>query len=391
MAESSLIGKEFEKSSEVSVNPIGLKKNYGVELLRILSMLFVIILHVINFGGISYYCVQANPGEAVLLPHYKTMNIMLAVCYCAVNCYALISGYVSCKSKFKPSRLVSLWLTVVSINAAMYVFAYIYNPEWVAGYELKRIFMPLTTEQSWYFTAYIGLMVIMPALNAAVNNIPKKQYGYMLVLMLVFFSLLPSYSNRDLFKTGTGYSMLWLVFMYIVGAYFRLHFNTEKKIPFLKTVCVAVFVLSALLMSFIRFGKEVSLLEAGAGYTLYANDYLYTSPYIVVCSVALFVLFINIRIKNNFLGKAIGFVSSTTFGIYLIHLNSIVLNNTIAGRLGSLTLKTPIGMAFGIVVASAGIFVMCAAVEKVRQLLFKVLFVDKLVSLIDKINLTEKE
>ncbi len=366
-------------------------KNYGVELLRIVSMLFVIVLHVINFGGISYFSVQANPGEFVLLPHYKTMNIMLAFCYCAVNCYALISGYVSCKSKFKPSRIVSLWLTVVSINAATYLFGYIYNPEWVAGFGLKNIFMPLTTDQYWYFTAYVGLMVIMPALNAAVNNIPKKQYGYMLLGMLVFFSLLPSYSNRDLFKTGTGYSMLWLVFMYLVGAYFRLHFSTEKKIPFLKTGCAVAFILSALSMAYIRFSKETALLREGAGYTLYANDYLYTSPYVVVCSLALFVLFINIKIENNILGKVIGFVSATTFGIYLIHLNSVVLNNIIAGRWGSLTLRKPLGMAAGIIVASLEIFVICGAVEKVRQLLFKVFFIDKLVSLVDKIHLTKEK
>lgn len=367
------------------------KKNYGVELLRIVSMLFVVILHVINFGGISIFCVQANPGEFVLFPHYKTMNIMLAFCYCAVNCYALISGYVSCKSKFKPSRIISLWLTVVSINAAAYIFGYFYKPEWVATLSLKNVFTPLISGQYWYFTAYVGLMVIMPALNAAANNLPKKQYGYMLVGMFVFFSLLPWYGVRDMFNTVTGYSMLWLVFMYLVGAYFRLHFTAENRIPFLKTGCAVVFVMSALAMAFIRFGKEVNLLKSGAGYTLYANDYLYTSPYVVICSLALFLLFINIKIKNEILGKVISFVSATTFGIYLIHLNSVVLNNIIAGRFGSLTLKKPIFMAVGIVIAGVEIFVICGAVEKVRQLLFKVLFVDKLVSLIDKINLTGKE
>ena len=179
--------------------------------------------------------------------------------------------------------------------------------------------------------------------------------------------------------------------MYLVGAYFRLHFSTEKKIPFLKMGCAAVFVISALAMAFIRFGKEVSLLKSGTGYTLYANDYLYTSPYVVICSLALFILFISIRIKNELLGKVIGFVSATTFGIYLIHLNSVVLNNIIAGRFLNLTLKKPIFMAIGIVIASVEIFVICGAVEKVRQLVFKVLFIDKLVSLIDKIQFPGKD
>ena len=366
------------------------QKNYGVELLRIASMLFIIVLHVINFGGISFYHSGIYfPITAENIMHYKVANGMLAFCYCAVNCYALISGYVSCKSKFKLSKMISLWLTVVAINAAMYGLAYAYNPEWVAPYSIKSIFTPLTSDQYWYFTAYMGLLVLMPALNAAVNNIPKKHYGYMLAGMFLFFSVIPGLCGQDLFKEGAGYSLIWLVLLYLTGAYFKLHFKPEKWLWLVRTVSLAVYILSALALAFGRFIREERLSASSDGYVLYANDYSYTSVYVVICSIALFVLFININIKNKVVGRIIGFVSGTTFGIYLIHLNYIVMDRIITGRYVDEAMKSPLDMTLGILLAAVIIFAICFVIEKVRQLLFKYLFIDKLISLADKIHINK--
>jgi len=381
------VSERTEKVPEYILNPKK-EKNYGVELLRIVSMLFIVVLHVINFGGISYHHSGMYFGlTAENMAHYKVMNIILAFCYCAVNCYALISGYVGCKSKFRISKLISLWVTVVSINAIIYGITYAFSPEIAASYDIMRIFTPLTNDQYWYFTAYMGLLVIMPALNAAVNNIPKKQFGYMLIGCFLFFVLFPSSINKDLFYTHTGYSMLWLVLLYMTGAYFKLHFRPQKK-ALLRTVCVLVYAASCLGLAFVRFGKEEVLLSQGGGYVLYANDYIYTSVYVVAASIALFVLFITINIRNKIAAKIIGFVSGTTFGIYLIHLNYIVFDHVITYRFAEVALlENPYKMAVGIFVSALLVFALCSACEKVRLLLFKYLYIDKLISLTDKISL----
>lgn len=381
------VSEHTEKVPEYILNPQK-EKNYGVELLRILSMLFIVVLHVINFGGISYHHSGVYFGlTAESMAHYKMMNIILAFCYCAVNCYALISGYVGCKSKFRISKLVSLWVTVVSINAIIYAITYAFRPEIAASYDIKRIFTPLTNDQYWYFTAYMGLLVIMPALNAAVNNIPKKQFGYMLVGCFVFFVLFPSYINKDLFYTHTGYSMLWLVILYMTGAYFKLHFRPQKE-ALLRGVCVLVYAVSCLALAFVRFGKEEALLSEGNGYVLYTNDYSYTSVYVFAASIALFVLFININIRNRIAAKIIDFVSGTTFGIYLIHLNYIVCDRVITYRFAEVALlEDPYKMAFGIFVSAILVFAVCCICEMVRLLLFRYLYIDKLISLTDRIRL----
>ena len=70
------------------------ERNYGIDLLRIVSMFLVCILHVLGHGGILN-----NTTENTV--NYNVAWIMNISAYCAVNCYALISGYVGIKSKFK--------------------------------------------------------------------------------------------------------------------------------------------------------------------------------------------------------------------------------------------------------------------------------------------------
>ena len=40
------------------------------------------------------------------------MCIRDSCAYCAVDCYGLISGYVGVNGKFRPARLLELWLQV---------------------------------------------------------------------------------------------------------------------------------------------------------------------------------------------------------------------------------------------------------------------------------------
>lgn len=349
--------------------------NYGIELLRILSMLFIVVLHIIGQGGVA-------GASMILSPQYKTSYILLALCYCAVNCYALISGYTGCLSKFKLSRLVSLWLSVVSINAFIWGCAYILRPEWLEIFPFKNIFFPVCLNQYWYFTAYVGLMILMPALNAAVNNIPKKQYTVMLFGMLILFCLLPMIFKTDIFYTHQGYSMLWIILMYLTGAYFRLHFN--KRIPFLRTISLVVYLISAFALAFHRFYKEQTLIDAESPYIFFADYYSYTSLFIIVCSLALFVLFININVKNKYASSLISFFSKPTFGVYIIHTNLIVWVFILSNRFAHLSSVPVYILVFGVIVSALAIFLVCTLIERIRMLLFRVLFIEKALKFLDK-------
>ena len=63
-------------------------RNYGIDLLRILSMVFVIVLHSLGQGGILSASVSQSS-------QYKAAWLLEIIAFCAVDIFGLISGYVS--------------------------------------------------------------------------------------------------------------------------------------------------------------------------------------------------------------------------------------------------------------------------------------------------------
>lgn len=346
------------------------EKNYGIELLRILSMFFIVVLHVVGWGGVSG---AAPYGSA----QYYAAWVMLGLAYCAVNCYALISGYVGCTSRFRPAKLVSLWLSVVSIGVAVWLVFRIFRPETVAAMPLYTRFFPLLKSQYWYFTAYFGLSILSPALNAAIQNLEQKPYRLMLVLMFVAFSLMPNAVGNDLFYTHAGYSMVWLVLLYLAGGYVRRFIEVKRRGVFMG-VCALVYFASIGLMALRRFFKEGQLFASGVENPAFGSDYSYTSVFVVIASFALFLLFTQIRVKRRPLQAVISFFSRATFGVYIIHTHELiwafVLYNRFA-RIAALPVPLCVLASLG---SAAAVFIVCALAEKLREAVFKLLCIDKL-------------
>ena len=82
-------------------------RNYGIDALRLFSMFLVVILHVLGRGGILG---ATNGGKLFVC------MILETAAFCSVDCFALISGYVSYSGEEKPfrySKYIHLWLQVV--------------------------------------------------------------------------------------------------------------------------------------------------------------------------------------------------------------------------------------------------------------------------------------
>ena len=93
------------KKIQGRANELPTGRNYGVDLLRILSMFFVIILHCLGKGGVLD---AAKQGTA----QYSSAWFLEAVAYCAVNIFGMISGYVGYSDmpkKTKYSNWILMW------------------------------------------------------------------------------------------------------------------------------------------------------------------------------------------------------------------------------------------------------------------------------------------
>ena len=346
------------------------EKFFGIELLRILATFYIILLHVVGQGGVA----AASGGKGT----YTVSYLLLALAYPAVNCYALISGFVGCKSRFKLSRLLSLWLKVVFVNLAVWGAFRLLAPEMAASFSLEACLKPLLTNEYWYVTAYFGLSVLTPVLNAA-TELPKKTFAEMLIGLFACFVLLPKIADNDLFLTRSGYSTLWLVLLYLVGMFFRLHLLPKKRSRLCGAACLAVYGMISVFLPLQKRLTENKLLASGIENPVYLKNYAYTSVLIVLSSIALFAVFTRINVQNKAVCKFISFFSTASFGVYILHTQPLVWANLLQDAFSQFAVFSVPVMAACCLAAALGIFLACTAVEKLRALLFCVTRLDRLI------------
>ena len=346
------------------------EKFFGIELLRILATFYIILLHVVGQGGVA----AASGGKGT----YTVSYLLLALAYPAVNCYALISGFVGCKSRFKLSRLLSLWLTVVFVNLAVWCAFRLLAPEMAASFSLEACLKPLLTNEYWYVTAYFGLSVLSPVLNAAAE-LPKKTFAEMLIGLFACFVLLPKIADNDLFLTRSGYSTLWLVLLYLVGMFFRLHLLPKKRSRLCGAACLAVYGMISVFLPLQKRLTENKLLASGIENPVYLKNYAYTSVLIVLSSIALFAVFTQINVQNKAVCKFISFFSTASFGVYILHTQPLVWANLLQDAFSQFAVFSAPVMAACCLAAALGLFLACTAVEKLRALLFCVTRLDRLI------------
>ena len=347
------------------------EKFFGIELLRILATFYIILLHVVGQGGVA---AASGGGKGT----YTVSYLLLALAYPAVNCYALISGFVGCKSRFKLSRLLSLWLTVVFVNLAVWGAFRLLAPEMAASFSLEACLKPLLTNEYWYVTAYFGLSVLTPVLNAAAE-LPKKTFAEMLIGLFACFVLLPKIADNDLFLTRSGYSTLWLVLLYLVGMFFRLHLLPKKRSRLCGAACLAVYGMISVFLPLQKRLTENKLLASGIENPVYLKNYAYTSVLIVLSSIALFAVFTQINVQNKAVCKFISFFSKASFGVYILHTQPLVWANLLQDAFSQFAVFSAPVMAACCLAAALGIFLACTAVEKLRALLFCVTRLDRLI------------
>ncbi len=346
-----------KKEKEVIIVNTAQKRNTGIDLLRIVSMAMVVALHVLGQGGIL-------GASAERSANYNIAWFLEIAAYCAVNCYALISGYVGIRAKHKASNIIMLWLQValysISIATIMYFthdvvdFKYIFNA-----------CFPVTFSFYWYFTAYFAMWFFIPLMNAAINGLPKKKCGLILISTSVI--LLPISLVTDAFSINGGYGVLWLCYLYLIGAYISKYgfFVGTSCWKSISVYCACIVITFSYLTLTPIFWHPSSLLIN------------YVSPFMLIAAIALLVFFINLKIPAK-LTKAITLISSLSFSVYLIHTHPLVFEHVLKGKFAFLASTNPIIMTAIVFIGVIGIFVICAVIDYLRLCLFKALRIRQL-------------
>lgn len=188
------------------------KRNAGINLFKLFSMFMIALLHVLGMGGIT--------GAAAGTSSYYPVYLMQNAAFCAVNCYALVSGYLMLGKKIKPSRITELWFEVFFYSVGLSAIMISIYREFFSAQNIVYALTPIISNQYWYMTAYFLMYLFIPMMNKFAEAADKKSFTAVIAVIL----LLTTGSfiiGKDGFKFSEGYSPIWLMVMYLVGAYMK--------------------------------------------------------------------------------------------------------------------------------------------------------------------------
>ena len=336
------------------------EREYGIDLLKIVAMMFICILHVCNNGGIMSRISQDKEFDTYLL-----ITFLKAATYGAVNIYAMISGYLGWQKSFKLSRPVMIWLQLVFYTILGTALISIFTPSLLTENAWFHSLMPVMNAEYWYMTAYFGMVVLMPLLNVVIQKTSVRTLSLVLLGVLVVFCVLPTVFDVSVFGLSGGYSMVWLCIMYIAGGYIN---RIKKPHPLL---CLGIYLLMTVLTCIIRVKGASVILK-------------YTSPTVFIGSVALLLAFSQIKLRTKFFKAVISFTAQLTLGIYLAHVHTFFWDNYLKDCLKQFAHNNVFIVFLVTLAASAAIFVICGAVDAARRGLFRLIHIRPLLQRIDK-------
>lgn len=340
------------------------KRNYGIDLLKSVSMLLIVVLHILGVGGIL---AAAQPGSAA----YGAAWYLETLALCAVNCFGLASGYVLCRGHYRYSRIFSLWVRVVCEILAVTVVFSIFAPQgtvtrdsWVAAVS------PVLHNVYWYFTAYFILFFFVPYLNKMLLALSGAERTGLCLCIVVLGTLLDNLSQNDIIGLHGGYCFLWLTALYLLGACIRLAELDDARVD--RRVYLAAYFVFALCAwgLMLLFGGNQRFVS-------------YTSPFILAQAAALLLYFRRLPIDPEKKHTALSMFSRTSFGVYIIHTAPLIWGYILTNRFVSyLDRPVPVMLAL-VLLTAAAIYLLCTLGDWLVEKLLKLLRVELLEHKID--------
>lgn len=324
------------------------KRNSAVETLRIFAMALIVLSHAcfhsrfdlssMDFGFNRLFVQWGGLGDI------------------GVVIFVLITGYFQCQKRANYRSVLKLLLQVWFWSVVLFLvswlgFGYSYS---MKGY--LQVFFPTVFQEYWFFAAYIVLALLTPVINLVFQNLERRQLERLLVLLLVLWSVIPTFTLQNMF----GDTLAQMILFYLIGGYFRLYPNNFLRNQKLRWAMVIIpLVLLLLSTAAIDFlGTKISLLE-GKGRIFYSR----ISVFIVCCAVGMFAVAVY---SKPFYNRFINLLASCTFGVYLIHDNPVIREILWLRIVKNAEYAASPLLIVRIVLSAVAVYAVCTALEYLR-------------------------
>lgn len=283
------------------------EKNYQLEVLRVISCINVVLIHVCNLYSRSFG--EISDGE------YVFSVIFNAMARTSVPVFFMISGATILGSHYDFKKYIKKVVNMAAVLLIASVLYRIWNIIYFdRAYDYHDIFDTPTKLHLWYLYAYLGIMIMLPFLQSMFRNLEKK---YEILFVVIWFIFIVAYRVLDRLNMDIGYPLPIIGSTYYVG-YFVLGHLICKYLKEIK--------IKRVWLSVIRYGSLLTTIllmcygsfSRGKHYDWY---WQYKALFIALQSIAMFILIAGREPKKRTIfGKdLVAEIAKLSFMIYLIH------------------------------------------------------------------------
>ena len=285
-------------SSEKGIKEMKMRSS-NFELLKIISMFFVVSLHVCTQSGIADMPVSVI--DDIL---FKVLSEFGRT---ACTVFVMASAWFLCDSSFKFERVFKIWFKTIVYVIIIYFFVYhSYDMPW---YD----FFPIGGGILWFVSAYMCMLLVSPVLNAALKYCPERYLGGSVLLA---GAPLLIYSTIALSDGQLGNNVVWFMWIYLLMGYLK----KRSLAVFEKRSLMVVFLMILCFIRIfprveVRWSGRIPFMDSLIPFLNWQRDVLWTIPSFLT-ALTLFFIFAGIHMKNN---RIINVLGSGTLAIYILH------------------------------------------------------------------------
>lgn len=270
----------------------------NIELLRIVSTLFIFVYHYMIAGAISEVYVYTNNKIVALFLSTEGQV--------GVNIFFLITGYFMINSKFKIRKLLKLFLQVFFYSVGLALLELYTSQLSFKDMDIAPFLKPITQNIYWFATVYAYVYIFTPFLNKMIKGLGKRGCEVFLIFFGVLLSILPTFFNKYFMYS----ELRWGIYMYVLGAYislFKIEFRNKKTgllIAIFHPICIFLLEILVIFLDK-KFDIHISKDKCICMYSIYS----------IVGAVGYFLFFKSLKIKQS---KIINYISKVSFVTFLI-------------------------------------------------------------------------
>lgn len=276
------------------------KREWSFDILRVISMIMVIIIHVANVYFRNYSSID-NKALFVSI-------IFNTICRISVPIFFMISGALMFNKEFDKKkyikRIIKFIIIIIVWDSIYLLWEYLYLDK--THDNLYLLITKPYRAHLWFLYSILMLYIIQPLLKKLLSKADIKVITVLFIVWLILCNLSYKFS---LVRTAisTAYCIGYFTFGYYIYNYIKSK-DLKKYNLLLIIACIICFI------ACIIFSYAISLYLDKPSKILMA----YRSPLIIFPSMAFFTLIVT-NYKKDGTSNIIKILSDISLGVYLIH------------------------------------------------------------------------